>query len=197
MTTEPKTFEANKDGTISVKDEVGNLVRYTKEVDLLAVKGSKEEAEGKLTTIEAGHKTAIEAVNTLLITANDKLNQAEVSKKELEEQVKEHTGSKEELDSTKQKLTDAETKTTEQSGKVLELKKQLICTTFGVAPATVENKTPEQLDAYEEALKAVAAGKGVGSYAIPGASGGEPLGLMHGMAGAAKAYADKGYDKKG
>ena len=168
-----QTYTLNKDGTLSIKDEAGTEVRYAKESDLLAVKGGSDAAEKRLKEAEAGHKTAVDAINLQLNEANDKLNRAEAARQQLEEQLKQSAGSAEELAGVKQKLAEAEQNAEALKTKVLESRRQLIVTTFRVPPETVKDKTTEQLDAYEEALKAVTAGKGVGPYAIP-AGGGAP-----------------------
>ena len=58
--------------------------------------------------------------------------------------------------------------------KLAEYRKKLIMTTYNqVTAEQLENKTPEQLDAFEEALKALTISRGgPGPYAIPGSGGG-------------------------
>jgi len=167
----------DKDGTIIVKDDAGNLVRYAKESDLLVVKGSKETAERKLQEAEDAHKVALEGVQTQLSEATNKLTQAEAAKEQLEEKLTQSTGSIDELASTKQKLEDANKDVETLNTKVLESRRKLVATTFSISPETVATKTTEQLDAFEDALKAVQAGKGVGGYAIAPGGGVTPATL--------------------
>ncbi len=170
----PLTYIANADKTISIKDEAGADVRYTLESDLLAVKGRAETAETKLTEADVTHKTAITDMGNQLSDAQSKLAQAEASKTELEGKLAQGTTTAEELAEVKKQLDTANGSVGALTTQVLDARRQLIVTTFGVAAETVKDKTKEQLDAYEEALKAVGTGKGIGPYAVAGGGSGSP-----------------------
>lgn len=177
-----QTFTPNKDGTISVKDADGNEVRYAKEADLLAIKGSSEaakEAAGAAakaaTESQAAHKAEIETATTKLETTRQQVLQAEAKVTSLEAKVKENAGSAEELAAAKQALEAAKTSGEGLTNKALEYRRTIIVATYGIPADTVAEKTMEQLDNYEEALKAVIATKGVGNYAIGGSAGGGDL----------------------
>lgn len=176
------TFVENKDGTISVKDSEGKEVRYAKEADLLAIKGSSEAAKEAAETAakaatesQEAHKAEIETANTNLETTRQQVLQAEAKVTSLEAKVKEGAGSAEELAKVKQDLETAKKDGEGLTTKALDYRKQIIVATFGIPADSVKDKTMEQLDNYEEALKAVIATKGIGNYAIGGGAGGGDL----------------------
>ena len=167
------TYTANKDGTIAIRDSEGKEVRYAKETDLLAVKGSTEVAEKRAKELSQAaedsqktHTAEIATANTNLETTRQQVLQAEAKVSSLEEKVKEGTGSIEELVKVKQELEAAKKGGEELSNKALEYRRQVIISTYGIPADTIKEKTMEQLDYYEEALKAVIATKGIGNYAI-------------------------------
>lgn len=175
------TYTANKDGTIAIRDSEGKEVRYAKETDLLAVKGSTEVAEKRAKELSQAaedsqktHTAEIATANTNLETTRQQVLQAEAKVSSLEEKVKEGTGSIEELVKVKQELEAAKKGGEELSNKALEYRRQVIISTYGIPADTIKEKTMEQLDYYEEALKAVIATKGIGNYAIGGGGGGGP-----------------------
>lgn len=169
------TYTENKDGTISVKDTEGKEVRYSKESDLLAVKGSSETAEKKAKENLEARQAEVDTANTNLETTRQQVLQAESKISTLEEQIKEGSGSKEELENVKQELEAAKKSGVELNSKALEYRRQIVVATYGVPADTVKDKTMEELNYYEEALKAVIATKGIGNYAIGGGGGGEGL----------------------
>lgn len=174
MGNDNQTFTVEKDGTVVIKDSEGADVRYVKEADLLAIKGSRDAAERKVRDSEATHTTAIETVRNETETFRQKALQAEAKISGLEERLA-AGGSKEELERVKQELEAAKTSGEGLSNKLLGLRRTLITTTYGVPVATVEKKTLDELDTFEEALKAVIGAKGIGNYAAGGGSGGNAL----------------------
>lgn len=177
----PLTFTRNDDGTISVKGEDGAEIRFAKESDLLAVKGSREVAEAKVKEIETSSQAEAEArkaelgtATTNLETSRQQVLQAEAKIEELEKKVTEGAGSAEELATVKQELETAKKSGEEQGNKVLEYRRQVIIVTYGIPAKDIETKTLEQLDAYEEALKSVMATKGLGNFAVGGGVGAGP-----------------------
>lgn len=169
-----KTFTPNKDGTIAIKDSEGNEVRYAKESDLLAVKGSQEAAEKRAKEAEGTKEAEVKAATDNLESTRQEVLKAEAKITSLEEKVKEGAGSTEELAKVKQDLETAKKGGEELTGKALEYRRQVIISTYGIPADTVNEKTMEELDYYEEALKAVIATKGIGNYAIGGGGGGGP-----------------------
>jgi len=161
----------NKDGTYTVTTPEGE-VKTVKESDLLAIKGSKEGLELKVTELVTGHMTEVEGVKTQLSDAQQAQYAAEAKVKELEVKVAEGAGSSEELARVKQELEQAQRTAEEAVNQSLESRRQLISGTYGIPIETVKDKTKEQLDAYEEALKTVSTAKGAGNLAIGGGGGG-------------------------
>ena len=173
------TYTANKDGTLAIKDTEGNEVRYVKESDLLAVKGSSQVAKDAAETAakaatesQETHKVEIATASTNLETTRQKLLEAEAKATTLEETVKAGTGTAEELTKAKADLETAKTSGEELSVKALEYRRQIVVSTFGIPADTIKEKNMEQLDNYEEALKAIISTKGIGNYAIGGGGGG-------------------------
>jgi len=183
------TYTKNDDGTISVKETSSNdgtvetrEIRYAKEADLLAVKGSSQAAKERAETAEAAskaaeessskHKEEIKTANKSLDETHQKQLEAEAKVDKLEEQVKAGVGSKEELDKVKTELEAAKTSGEGLTNKALDYRRQIIAATYGIPVDTLGEKTMEQLDFYEEALKAVIATKAAGNFAVGGGGGG-------------------------
>jgi len=169
----PLTFVENKDGTISVKDTEGKEIRYAKESDLLAIKGSSEAARKEAEKAQEAAKAETATASTNLETVRQEKLRAEATISDLEEKVKAGAGSTEELAKVKLELENANKSVEGLSSKALELRKTILTTTYGISAEVVKDKTLEQLDFFEEALKAVAAAKGIGNFAIavPGGGG--------------------------
>ncbi len=168
------TYTSNQDGTMTVKDAAGVEVRFAKEDDLLAVKGSKETAEAKVKELESAQTTGNEAAKTEAETLRQGKLQAEAKVTGLEEKIAAGTATAAELTTMTADLVTAKKTGEEQGTKLLELQKTLIVGTFKVPVATVENKTLEQLEVYAEALTAVTGTK-LGNYAAGGGGGGTDL----------------------
>jgi DNA repair exonuclease SbcCD ATPase subunit len=175
------TYTANEDGSITVKDAEGKEIRFVKEADLLAVKGSAEAAERRA-------KSEVETAKGSLNQTHQQLLQAEAQVETLKEELAKGTGTVEELAKVKQDLETAQGSAKSLGDKVLEYRKQIIVATFKVSPDAVKDKTLEQLDLFEDALKAVGAGKGAGNFAIGGGAGGTSLAGKNPMELARLAY---------
>ncbi len=158
-----------KDGVVTIGDGDG-AVRYVKEADLLAVKGSKETA---VTSAASEAKAAAEAAAaTTLDTEKNKVLQAEAKVTGLQEQIDKGGVSAEELTNLKGQLETAKTSGESLGTKYLGLKREVIVKAYGVPKGTVESKDLAALEVYEEALKAVIGDKNLGNFAIGGADGG-------------------------
>ena len=172
---ETKTFTPNKDGTISIKGEEGKEVRYALESDLMAVKGSAETAEKAHKEAQTAHETEVSKANENFAASDQKRLQAEAKVESLEEQLKQGgTTSKEELDKVKGELETASKNGEELTKKTLGYRRQLMVATYNIPADSIAEKTLDELDNYEEALKAVLATKGTGNLAIGGGGGGGP-----------------------
>ena len=162
-----------QDGTLSIKDAAGAEVRYVKESDLLAVKGSRE---GAVKTAEAAavadKEAAIAAANTALDTEKTRALQAEAKVTSLEEQISKGVGSAAELAKAQADLVAAKTSSEALGNKFLELKRNTIVTNYKVPVETVASKDLAALEVFEEALKAVLGDKNIGNFAAGGGGGG-------------------------
>ncbi len=181
---EEQTYTENKDGTISVKDKEGVETRFAKESDLLAVKGSAETIKAKAEEVtkqaedaQKANKAEITTANASLETGRQDLLKAEAKISGLEDKVKEGAGSTEELAKAKTDLEAAKKSGEELTTKALGLRRTVIVSTYGIPADTVNEKTMEELDLYEQALKAVIATKGLGNFAAGGGSGGSAADL--------------------
>lgn len=168
MTTENPLTPGTPDATIQTPTPTTKMVP---EADLLALKGSKEGLEKKL-----GEATAtIEA--TILDTAKQvevvrqQLLASEAKAEQLEEQIKQSAGSSVELAEAKKQLEEATKNSEGLIAKALDYRRQMVATAYGIPVDTLKEKTLEQLDLYEEALKAVSTAKGIGNYAVGGGGG--------------------------
>lgn len=168
------TGTALEDGAIEIKDGE-TPVRYVKESDLLAVKGSREELQKKLEELEKSGKASGDANDekhkTELATANEAKIKAEAEVERLTEEIKKHTGTAEELAKLRTELETAQNAGKSTATALLEMTRKSIISTYKVAPETVNEKSLDELKVFEDALKAVIGAQG-GNYAAGGASGG-------------------------
>jgi hypothetical protein len=149
--------------------------KMVKESDLIA---AKQSLEGKLETQQTVHNEAIDAVNLELSAERQKAADLNAKLQQAQDAQGKGAVSDDEIARIKQERDDAlakvETLTTE-AGRSLELRKQLLIKEYpGVTAQQLENKTMQELDSLEEALKAVAGNKpgGVGPYAVGAGAGG-------------------------
>ncbi len=147
-------------------DAEKNKAKLVPESDLLAVKGAKEGLEKKLKETEDGFKSKLSETETKLFSSEAKI-------KELEGKLSQANLSAEELKKVKEQLDTAQKRSGELETKALEFRRRIIAATYNIPPETVNNKTMEQLDHYEEALKAVAATRqpAGGGFAAGGGGG--------------------------
>lgn len=138
------------------------------ERDLIAV---KEGAKKELKDVRTAHKAELDSASTNLSETQQKLLQAEASVEKLEETAKQSSGSAEELEKVKTELVTAQKRSEELGTKALEYRRSIIVATYSIPADTIKDKTAEELDQFESALKAVSAAKGVGNYAVGGGGG--------------------------
>lgn len=157
-----------KDGKVLVDGKA-----FVAESHLLAAKHS---LEGKLTQAQTAHNTAIDSTKLELSEAQKQIATLNAKVKEVTDASKSGAVSDSDVAKVKQEL-EASKASMEllkaDSAKALEYRRALLVVQFGIAADTIKDKTVAQLDAFEEALKAVSTAKGgVGAYAIGGGSGG-------------------------
>lgn len=138
------------------------------ERDLIAV---KEGAKKELKDLKTAHKAELDSANTGLSEIQQKLLQAEASVEKLGEAATQSSGSAEELEKVKTELVTAQKRSEELGNKALEYRRSIVVATYGIPADTIKDKTTEELDQFESALKAVSAAKGVGNYAVGGGGG--------------------------
>lgn len=162
----PPKFEL-KDGVMTVDGR-----KVVPESDLIAAKKSLEGAADQAQTVhsEAIDKTKLELSESLqqVASLNAKLQEAEKARDSGATPDKDVAGIKEELESAKSRI---EALTTE-AGKSLEMRRAYLALQYSIPVDKLSEKNTEQLDSFEEALKAVATSRGgsPGPYAI-GAGG--------------------------
>jgi hypothetical protein len=144
------------------------------EHELIAAKKSLEQQAEEAQQV---HNEAIDKAQVALSDSQQKLAAANADVTRLTDELgkaRESGATPEDVAKLKQDVESANTKVTEAEVKASGYRKQLIMASYpGVTEDQLADKTPEQLDALEEALKAVAGSrKGAGPYAIGGGNGG-------------------------
>jgi len=158
-----------KDGAVFVDGK-----KMVKESDLMALKQSSESAAERA---QAAHNEAVDAVRLELSSAQQALADSNAELTKAKEALGQGATTNEEVARIEQERKDALAKVeslTTEAGKALELKKALLIAQYpGVTAEKLAEKTMEQLDSFEEALKAVSSvkGGGIGPYAAGGGLG--------------------------
>jgi len=148
--------------------------KMVKESDLMALKQSSESAAEKAQTV---HNEAVDTVRLELSTEQQKVADSNAKLKEAQDAQGKGATTDEEVAGIKQERDNALAKVetlTVEAGKALELKKALLIAQYpGVTVEKLADKTMQQLDSFEEALKAVSSvkGGGIGAYATGGGLG--------------------------
>ena len=172
--TPPNTETPGPSAKVEIKDGVVTVdgKKYVAESHLIAAKNN---LEGKLTQQQNAHDVAINeaklkesAAQQEIAALNAKLKENEEARAAGAVSDEEAAGIKQELESAKSRI---ETLTAE-AAKALDYRRALLVVQYGVPADSIKDKDAQALDAFEEAVKAVATAKGgVGPYAIGG--GGE------------------------
>jgi len=139
------------------------------ESDLISVKKGMEHQIDELKT---SHAAELEGLNSKLSDTNTNLVASEAKAKDLEERLSQSNISAEELSKVKKELGTAQTAVKSLTDKTLEYRRRIVALGYGIPEDTIKDKTLEQLDAFEEALRAVSATKGIGNYALTQGGGG-------------------------
>lgn len=139
------------------------------ESDLIAAKESLQKdldaAKVQATADVTKMTDDLSVANTALTNANAKLQEAEQARA---------TGatSEEEVARLKQEAETAKATAETASTNALTYRRAAIATTYNVKPEELEGKDMVQLEAFEQALKAItSSGGGIGAYAIGGGGG--------------------------
>lgn len=179
--TTPK-LEVKTEGDRQVLFVDGKKVVY--EHELIA---AKKNLEQQMETAQTVHNDAIDKAK---VESSDALSKVAVANAEVTRLAKEiedarsagGTTSPEDVSKLKQDLEAATSRADTADASVLDTRKKLILTTYPgqVTEEQLKEKTPAQLDAFEEALKALAASRGgPGPYAVGvGVGSTEPISEM-------------------
>jgi septation ring formation regulator EzrA len=138
------------------------------EKDLLAIKSAKESLEQKIAELTKNHEATLSTQKKSLDELTNKLFAAEANLKALDEKLANSSKDSAAYSEAKTKLDDATKKLGDMGNKVLDYRKQLLTLNFKIQPKALEGKSIEQLDLFEDALKAVGGVAGTGSFAPPG-----------------------------
>ena len=151
-----------KDGKVLVDGK-----SFVAEKHLIAAKRS---LEGRLEQQQTVHEAAIDAARLEVSVAQQQIAQLNAKLKENEQARKSGAVTDEEAAKVKQELETTKGSIEQTNKSALEYRRALIVLQYGVVADTIKEKTMPQLDAFEEALKAVstARGGGMGPYALGG-----------------------------
>jgi len=158
------------DGVVQVDGK-----KYVKESDLIA---AKESLQGKFNEAQESHSGIVDKLKVEVSEAQQEVAKANATLKEAQEARSSGDISADDLSKARQEAADTKEALAKSTTEALDMRRQLIKTTYKI-PADSEvgkgldDKTAVQLDALEEALKALqAGGQGPGNYALGGGSGG-------------------------
>lgn len=152
--------------------------KYVLESDLIA---AKESLRGDLEKAQSAHNDAIDAAKLEADEANRKLATANAELEKAKQAGVSGAISEEEITRLRQEATDAQTKVDTANTSALDYRRKYIMAVYNIpvdseAAKSLETKDSSQLDAFEEALKAVGGGRGgAGNYALGGGGGSAPV----------------------
>jgi hypothetical protein len=190
-------FDFNEDGSLDLPiGDNGAKVRLVKESDLLAVKGSATEKAKDWETKEAEYQKQLAEANRLREETHQNLLKEQADKEQIVSKyqdydtVKTRVGELEkELGSHKESVGKYETELTDR------IKRNLI--SLGATEDAIKDKNLDQLRNLEEAAQLFGKGGKPANYdGGKPAGGGAALEFTRPVASAARAYQEKGYDKK-
>jgi hypothetical protein len=173
----PPTPPPEKLPKVEVKD--GHVLvdgrKYVKESDLIA---AKESLQGQIETAQKTHNDAIDKLRLEVSTAQSEVAKANAALEEAKQARESGAISAEELAKVKQEAEAAKKDLADAQKSGLDYRRRFIMSTYNI-PAnsdtakSIEGKTSAQLDALEEALKALQGTKvGPGNYMVGGQGGG-------------------------
>ncbi len=166
-----------KDGVVLVDGK-----KYVKESDLIA---AKESLTRQLETAQATHNEAVDKLRVEVSQAQQEVAKANAALDEAKKARSAGAMSDEDVAKVKQEADEAKTALATANTTALDLRRKLIMATYQINPTSdvgkkLMEKDLAQLDSFEEALKALATGRGgPGNYAVGGGGGGAtPLSSM-------------------
>ncbi len=171
MATTEVTGTVDEQGGVLTVGEGKDAVKYVKETDLLTAKESLAGVQTKLDAADKTQSTAVTEAETKAETARQVTIKVEADVERLTDEIKAAGDNKEKVTSlTTERDTAIEAGKTTATA-LLELRREVIVTSYGVPKETVAEKTLDELKTFEEALKSVGVLKSAGNLAIGGDSG--------------------------
>lgn len=166
---EQVTGAVGEDGAVTV-GEGDKAVRYVKESDLLAVKGSRDTLQTKLDEAnKAGGEATSEAVKAAEAKGEEHRQtgiKAEADISRLTDELKAATGNAEKVTELTKQLETAQEAGKGSATELLTIRRELIVSQYGVPTTSVAEKSLDELKLYEDALKDIGVLKGSGNLAL-------------------------------
>ncbi len=159
-----------KDGMVMVDGK-----KYVKESDLIA---AKEGLQKQIETAQTAHNKAVDDLKLQVSSAQGEVAKANAALEEAKKAREPGAISAEEFAKAKKEAEDAKKELDTTRTSTLDMRRKLIMATYNIPAGSdtakaMESKTSDQLDALEEALKALHGAKGgPGNYLAGGGGGG-------------------------
>lgn len=150
----------------------GSVIKVVPEADLMAVKTGAERDAGEAKSQLQIAKEQLDAVTKHRDETHSNLLQAQAAKEQLEEQIKEGVATKAQMEELQTKLSANEQVVGSLNTRLLDLKRVNVSTAYGVDVNTLQERTMEQLESLEEALKLVGKPARPATVDIAGGGGG-------------------------
>jgi len=168
---QPK-IEVDAEGRVEVDGK-----KYVPESDLI---GAKKSLQGDIEKAQAAHVAAIDKLNLQLSEANQNVAKANAALETAKQSQSTEGASPEDIAKAKQEAEEAKTALATATTSGLDYRRKYIMAVYNIQPdseagTSLATKTAEQLDAFEEALKAVGGvgAGGAGRYAFGNGGGGD------------------------
>ena len=150
----------------------GTVIKVVPETDVMAVKaGTSKELDEMKSQVQIA-KDQLDAVTKHRDETHSNLLQVQAAKEQLEEQIKEGVATKTQMEELQTKLTAEGQVVSSLNTRLLDLKRVNVSTAYGVDVNTLQEKTMEQLESLEEALKLVGKPAKPATVDIAGGGGG-------------------------
>jgi len=158
----------------------GTVIKVVPEADLMAVKTGAEREAGEVKSQLQIAKEQLDAVTRHRDETHGNLLQAQAAKEQLEEQIREGVATKAQMEELQTKLSVNEQVVGSLNSKLLDLKRVNVSIAYGVDASTLQEKTMEQLESLEEALKLVGRPARPATVDVAGGGGGTavPVGAL-------------------
>jgi hypothetical protein len=148
-----------------------NGAKMVLESDLIA---AKKGLEGRLNETTSTHQAVLSQTQMALTATQQEAATLKVELEKIKAAPPQVGASSQELAKYQAEAASAKTRVEQAEKQALDLRIKLIAKSYGIAETDpkLAGKSPVQLDALEDALKIVSAGKGPGGYAVGAGAGG-------------------------